>query len=173
MVETVEIASVAHGGHGVGRIEGRVCFVPYALPGDTVRVHIERESKGVLWGRIDEVLTPSPDRCEAACPVFQWCGGCSWLHFTYPAQAWAKQRIVQDCLERIAGIEAGPDWAEDAALRLGYRTRAEFQYDGEHRGFHALGTRRVVDIERCPLCHDKLNAALSLLREVAYKGPVE
>ena len=89
---TLEISGLAHGGHGVGRIDGRVCFVPYALPGDVIRVEVVRESKGILWGAIAELVTPSPDRTAPACPVFGQCGGCTWLHFAYPAQAEWKQR---------------------------------------------------------------------------------
>jgi 23S rRNA (uracil1939-C5)-methyltransferase len=173
MNPVVQITGAAHGGFGVGRIDGRVLFVPYALPGDTVRVTIERESKGVLWGRIEEVVDPSPDRVDAQCPYFGTCGGCTWLHFAYPAQAEWKRRIVRDCLQRIAGMGVTVGWTEDDGLRLGYRTRAEFQGDGTRRGFHALGTHQIVDVDRCPLCHDKLNAALARLRTVAYKGPVE
>lgn len=77
MPSIVEITSVATGGHGVGRINGQVCFVPYALPGDTIRTHELRKRKGVLWGEIAEVLAPSQHRAQTDCPVFGTCGGCS------------------------------------------------------------------------------------------------
>lgn len=167
---TVEITALAHGGDGIGRIEGKVCFVPYGLPGDTLRVRVTREAKNALWAAVEEVLSPSPHRIPAACPVFGRCGGCSWLHFAYPAQAEWKQRIVRDALERMAGINSAIEWLEEPALRLGYRTRAEFHGDGERLGFFAAGTHDVVDIEQCPLCHPRLNEALAALREIRIKG---
>ena len=127
MATIVPITGVAHGGHGVSRIDGQVCFVPYALPGDTVEVRVVRQARGVLWGAIDKLVEPSPHRCAPCCPYFGACGGCMWLHFAYPGQAEWKQRIVKDALERIAGVTADVVWVEDEILRLGYRTRAELR----------------------------------------------
>ncbi len=172
--ESIEVAitAMAHGGDGIGRVEGQVCFVPYGLPGDRLRVRIKRRAKRAMWGEIVDILDASPDRCAAECPAFGQCGGCSWLHFAYPAQAEWKRRIVRELLQRLGGIEADPEWIEDASLRLGYRTRAEFHGDGAALGFYAQGSHTIVDITRCPLCHDRLNAALELLRETSIKGAV-
>lgn len=169
----VSIDAVANGGHGVARIDGQVCFVAHALPGDTVRVAVERAARGVLWARIAEVITPSPDREEPPCEVFGVCGGCTWLHFAYDAQLAWKRRIVQDCLQRIARIELEPAVAADPALRRGYRTRAEFHGNGEAWGFYARSSRDVIDIPSCPLCHPRLNAALAQLRTVRAQASVE
>jgi 23S rRNA (uracil1939-C5)-methyltransferase len=170
---SVEITSVAHGGHGVARIDGRVCFVPYALPGDVATIRIDRELRGVLWGAIESIETPSPDRVDAPCPYFGECGGCTWLHFAYPAQADAKQQIVRDCFERIAKLDAEVEWLENPDLRLGYRTRAKFFAADGKRGFHAQRTHDVVDIAHCALCHPKLNQALNALREIGRNRDVE
>jgi len=170
---TSEITSVAHGGHGVTRVDGRVCFVPYALPGDVAVIQIERELRGVLWGAIESIETPSPHRTEAACPYFGTCGGCTWLHFDYPGQAESKQQIVRDCFERIAKIDVEIGWRENSDLRLGYRTRATFFANDGLRGFHALRTNDVVDVAHCALCHRKLNDCLRVLREIGCKNDVE
>src|SRR5690606_28505311 len=132
MDAVVDITGVAHGGDGVCRIDDRVCFVPYALPGDRLRIVVEREAKGVLWGVLADIVEPSPHRQDATgcCPVGRHCGACGWLHFAYPAQAEWKRRIVLDSLQRIARVEADVEWVEDPELRLGYRTRAEFHGDG-------------------------------------------
>ena len=169
----VSIDAAAHGGHGVTRIDGQVCFVAHALPGDTVRIAVERAAKGVLWARIAELIEPSPHRETPPCDVFGACGGCSWLHFAYDAQLAWKRRIVQDCLQRIARIDIAPDIAADPALRRGYRTRAEFHGDGEAWGFYTRGSRDVVDIASCPLCHPRLNAALAQLRTVRAQAGIE
>ncbi|NIA13932.1 MAG: TRAM domain-containing protein [Nitrospiraceae bacterium] len=146
------------------RVDGQVCFVSNALPGDVAQVRVARRTRGVLWGAIVTVLQPSAHRVEAPCPHFGRCGGCTWLHFAYPAQGEWKRRIVEDCLRRIAGLECAVGWAEDARRRLGYRTRATFHPDRDRVGFYAGGSHAVVPIERCALCHDRLNDLLSELR---------
>jgi 23S rRNA (uracil1939-C5)-methyltransferase len=167
-----EITAVGHGGSGICRIDGQVCFVPYGLPGDVLRLRIVRQTKGVLWGEIDTVLTPSPDRTTPQCVNFGTCGACTWDHFAYPAQAEWKQRIVRETLARIGGIEVEVAWREDAALRRGYRTRAEFHGDGHRFGFYALGSNTIVDTPQCSLCHPRVNEVLARLRELRPKGSV-
>lgn len=169
---TARITGVAHGGYGVCRKEGQVCFVPYALPEDVIRVRVTRQAKKVLWGEIAEVVEPSPNRIENACEHAASCGGCTWLHFAYPAQAQWKQRMVRDALQRIAGIDMEPDWAEEAGLRTGYRTRAEFKAQDGKIGFYALGTHEIADLEHCPLFHEKLNEALAEIRTIPVAGEV-
>jgi len=134
---------------------------------------VVRESKRLLWGSIQAVLEPSPHRLEPTCPHFGRCGGCTWLHFAYPAQAQWKRQIVADCLARIGGLEADVEWAEDPACRLGYRTRAEFHAGEGGVGFYAEGTHRVVDVQRCPLCHDRLNQVLGRLRALPIRSSVQ
>lgn len=170
---SAEITSVAHGGHGVTRLDGRVCFVPYALPGDVARIRVDRELRGVLWGAIEAIETPSPHRTEPPCPYFEACGGCTWLHFAYPAQAEWKQQIVRDCFERIAKLDVDLHWVDASDLRLGYRTRAKFFSDEGRRGFHAVRTNDVVDIASCALCHPNLNKALTAIREIDCRADVE
>jgi 23S rRNA (uracil1939-C5)-methyltransferase len=171
--KNIEITAVGHGGAGIGRLDGQVCFVPYGLPGDTLEVKVTRANKKMLWGELVNVVQPSPDRVEPNYPNWRRSGVSTWLHFRYPAQAEWKQRIVMDCLQRIAGLDIPAlEWQEDPALRTGYRTRAEFHGDGKQFGFYALGSHDIVDTIECPLCHPALNRALTRLRELELKGSV-
>lgn len=170
MEHTIEITSLAHGGAGIGRIDGQVCFVPFALPGDTLRVRVTRRMKNHSFGEIVAVENPSPDRAAPGCANFGRCGACAWDHFGYPAQAAWKKRIAEDQLARLGGVELDLAWVEDPALRRGYRTRAEFHGDGERFGFYAMGSHQIVDTNECSLCHPNLNAALPALREARVKG---
>ncbi len=175
MDAVVDITGVAHGGDGVCRIDDRVCFVPYALPGDRLRIVVEREAKGVLWGVLADIVEPSPHRQDATgcCPVGRHCGACGWLHFAYPAQAEWKRRIVLDSLQRIARVEADVEWVEDPELRLGYRTRAEFHGDGSQWGYYLRATHAICPVRQCPLCHPHLNAALERLWQAKITDSVE
>ena len=172
-IQRCEITALAHGGHGIGRIDGQVCFVTNALPGDVVDVDITKRARGIVWGVVKNVMTPSPHRTHATCPVFGVCGGCTWLHFAYPAQAEWKRRIVSDCLKRIAHIETDLGWVEDPVLRLGYRTRAEFHGSSGRWGFYERESHRIANITSCPLCQPNLNAAFEKLRAIRFDGEVE
>ena len=173
MKEPVEISGVVHGGHGLVRLEGEVCFVPGALPGDVVRLGNVTRRRNVLWGVVDTLDAPSPHRGTPPCSCAAHPTACTWIHFAYPAQAEWKQHIIRDCLTRIGGLKPEVEWREDVEYRLGYRTRATFHSDGRLWGFYAPGTKRVMDRPSCALCHEQLNRALGQLRTVRMKGSVE
>lgn len=173
MQNEIHIDGLGHGGEGLGRIDGEVCFIPGALPGDTVRVGEIQRRKGVARARVEEIVSPSPHRQAVECPVFGECGGCNWLHFAYPAQREWKQKIVRDCLRRIGGIEVEVGYVEEPSLQFGYRTRATFHGDGTNWGFYKAGSHKVVDLENCPLCHPHLKRAYARLRTLRFSGSVE
>ncbi len=169
----LQIDRVVPGGDGLGRVKGEVCLVPYGLPGDRVEISEPRKRSGVLRAEIRGVIEASPHRAVTDCQVFGTCGGCTWLHFAYPAQAEAKRGLVADCFRRIARREVDPGWVEDPALRRGYRTRATFRARDGRYGFLEARSHTVADITACPLCHPRLNEALHTLRTSGLEGEFE
>jgi 23S rRNA (uracil1939-C5)-methyltransferase len=149
----LDLEDMAHGGDAVGRHQGKVVFVPFGIPGESVRVAITRDSKRFAHARLLEVLSPSPQRVSPPCPYFGTCGGCQWQHIRYETQLDYKRSIVQAQLQRIAGIG---DAAVKATIGMSepwhYRNHAQFSvsHDGQ-LGFMASGSHRVVPIERCLL----------------------
>lgn len=135
----LQLMAMAHGGAALGRHEGQVIFVPYALPGETVRVEIAEDKGRYAFARLLEVLEPSLDRVAPPCPYFgaTGCGGCQWQHIDYPAQLRLKAEIVADQLARIGGI-ADPPVHPTLPDRSGwaYRNHAQFHpAPGEGLGF--------------------------------------
>ena len=110
----VEVGPVAHGGHCVARLDGRVVFVRHALPGETVRLNVTDTSHDSFW-RADavDVLEPSPDRVAPRCPVSGpgKCGGCDFQHVSLAGQ----RRLKTPGPGRAAGPAGG--------RRLGRRGR--------------------------------------------------
>ncbi len=162
------IESLAFGGAGVARHEGFVLFVPYTAPGDRVRAVVTKR-KG-SWGeaRAQELLSPSPSRVAPECPLFQVCGGCTWQHLDYAAQARAKQAIVADALRQIAGLrDVQVEPIRTAPSPWRYRNKMEFTF-GTSRltgemvaGFHQPGDwRTILDVERCWLAPEGVERVL-------------
>jgi len=170
MKSTVEITDLAYGGKGVGRIDGKVVFVPFTAPGDVAEVEVIEDKKGFYEGRLVTVVTPSPHRVEHRCPHYGDCGGCSLQHISYDSQVSMKQKTLEETLRRIGGVE--PDWFDPptpSPSPWAYRTRARFHAEGERLGFHRLGTRDLVEVGECPVLNPVLTGALESLRE-ALKG---
>lgn len=159
MEHTVEITGLAFGGKGIGRIDGKVVFVPYSAPGDIARVRVVADKKSYYEGELAGLVSPSEDRTEPACPHFGVCGGCALQHMNYPAQLRWKQEILAGTLKRIGGVEPGVFEEPTASPgQLGYRSRASFHVSGGAWGFFEAASHSVVDIDDCPVCDARLNS---------------
>lgn len=167
-------------GMGVGRYEGIAVFVPLTAPGDTAQVRIVKVLKNFAYGRLEELLSPSPDRVEPDCPVFSQCGGCCYRHITYEAEKRIKWERVRDALSRIGGFPDLPLLPIlGAESRDGYRNKAliplGIKKDGTlSMGFYAVNSHRIVDCESCRLQPEEMNAAMTAFREweKQYGDPV-
>ena len=72
----LRITDMGNDGEGIGKTEdGYTLFVKDAVIGDKVQVKIIKAKKSYGYGRLMEVLEPSPDRVEPLCPQASPCGG--------------------------------------------------------------------------------------------------
>jgi 23S rRNA (uracil1939-C5)-methyltransferase len=149
----LELTAMAHGGSALGRHDGRVIFVPYAIPGETVRVELVEERKRWGRGRLLEILNPSPYRVEPPCPYFgaDKCGGCQFQHIDYEAQAEYKREVVIDQLARLGGLrDAKVLEIIGAADPWAYRNHVQFSTTPQGQlGFLTADTNHVVPVEEC------------------------
>jgi 23S rRNA (uracil1939-C5)-methyltransferase len=166
----VTIDDLAFGGDGVGRADGYVVFVRGGVPGDRLRVRLTEARSRFGRGVIEAVESPSPDRIEPPCPYVGRCGGCRLQHLAYPAQLRYKSKQVADCLQRLGDLgqfDLRP--ILPAPEIYGYRNKMEFTIAGE-AGAPVIGLHEadrydvVLDIERCLLQPDSLNALLEETR---------
>ncbi|NKQ55959.1 class I SAM-dependent RNA methyltransferase [Amycolatopsis sp. K13G38] len=150
-----EVGPVAHGGHCVSRVEGRVVFVRHALPGELVLVEVT-EDKGGSFCRADavRVLRAAPERVEPPCPLAApgRCGGCDWQHATPEFQRELKARVVEEQLRRLAGIERAVTVEALPGGPLRWRTRVRLVAGPDGRaGLRAHRSHRVVPLDDCPI----------------------
>ncbi len=156
---TLKMTIMAHGGAAMGRDDnGRPTFVPYTIPGETVRARLTTEKRHFARADLQEVLEPSPDRVEPACPHFGRCGGCHFQHMRYEAQLEAKRIVVADQLQRIGGfadVKVQPVIPNPSPWQ--YRTEISLSpVEGGGLGFWSPTERRVIPIDTCPILHPRL-----------------
>ena len=90
---TVVVTAVANSGDGVGRINDKVVFIPFACPGDELLIEIVQSKKSFAKAKIVKIVTASKDRKIAPCPYFGSGGGCDWQHLPYEKQLqWTQIR---------------------------------------------------------------------------------
>lgn len=176
----IEITGMTTQGAGVGHYQGMAVFTPLTAPGDVARVRVVKAAKNYAYGRLEELVSPSPDRMEPDCPCFAQCGGCCYRHITYEAELGIKEARVKDALTRIGGFRSLPVRPIlGADSRDGYRNKALLplgtKKDGSlSMGFYAVNSHRIVDCEDCRLQPEEFNRAMGAFREwaAAYGDPV-
>ncbi len=153
------ITGVTGEGNGVGRTsEGVAVFVPFTAVRDAITCRIQKVEKRYAFGRATAIHTASPDRCtadERHCPVYEKCGGCTWRHVTYEAEARYKWQKVADALSHIGGLDITPLPIVKAARSDRYRNKAQYplglQDDKVVAGFYAPRSHRVIAHADCAL----------------------
>jgi 23S rRNA (uracil1939-C5)-methyltransferase len=158
----VNVDSLSNQGEGVGRYQGKVVFVPYALPGERARVRIVESKKDYARARVERITRPSPDRVEPPCPHFGVCGGCQLQHAKYERALELKGQTFLETLERIGKVEVRlPPLVPSEPY--GYRNKARFFATGRVDlpvGLKpAEDANDVLPIERCLIVSERIGYA--------------
>lgn len=168
---TIEISGLGHSGEGVGRYEGFTVFVPYALPGETVKAQIVEVKKKYAKGKLVGLVRPSADRTKAPCTVYHLCGGCQLQHLRYEAQLQVKQQQVADAMQRIGGLEdvlvhpvlgAEDPWH----YRNKMQVPAGRQNGKTVLGCFVQGSHEIVDMEHCLIQSAANNEIVQTVRKI-------
>ncbi len=166
-IVTIEDLSVE--GEGIGKISegeenGFPLFIKDTVIGDVAKVRVIKVKKNYGYGRLMEIITPSPNRVKPPCPVARQCGGCTLQCMTYDEQLEFKRRKVENNLRRIGGLKD-----IEVPMTLGmkepwrYRNKAQvpFGFDKGRicAGFYAGRTHTIIDSEDC-LIAPEINQAI-------------
>jgi 23S rRNA (uracil1939-C5)-methyltransferase len=162
----ITVNALTYGGDAMGRLpDGRAVFVPFALPGERLRVELVEEKRGHARARLLEVLQPSPQRIQPLCPHFGVCGGCQYQHMRYADQLEAKTQILREQLQRLGGIENPPVQPIVPDPRAwDYRNTVQFHLtpDGQV-GYHMAHSNVPFAIQECHLLEEGLDEIWPLL----------
>jgi 23S rRNA (uracil1939-C5)-methyltransferase len=190
--ETVDIIDVDASGDGVAQVGRQRVLVPFTIPGERVRVRLDRRRGDVASARrrsdvasatLIEVVRPSPHRVMPRCPHFAppdgaACGGCAWQHIAYDEQLRLKADLVARLIhDAVPDAPAAKPMIAPTPLDnpWHYRQKVHFVFDqarshgGLAMGHYARHSRRVVPIRECPVHDERGNTIAAALREACLK----
>lgn len=189
LLEQVLIEDIAAEGKAIGRVDSKVVFVPFAVPGDVVDIQVTKNRKNFMEGHVVKWHSYSPDRIEPFCNHFGLCGGCKWQNLPYSEQLKFKQMQVADQLKRIGKLQLPPispiigskrtthyrNKLEFTFSDSGWLTRQEIEQAGEivrqpALGYHIPGRfDKVFDVTTCHLQPEPSNSIRLAVKEYAIK----
>ena len=189
--ENIEIIDAGSEGKAVARIDDKVIFIPYCVPGDIVDVKIVKKRKSYLEGKAIKIHKYSELRVEPACSHFGLCGGCKWQNMNYEKQLFYKQKQVFDNFTRIGKFEFPEILPIIPSInQYYYRNKIEFTFSNKKwltdlsmeeteskertmngLGFHIPGMyNRIVDIEHCYLQKEPTNEIRLAIKKFALEN---
>lgn len=146
------INGYASDGAGVARLDGMVVFVQGGIRGEACDVRLTHVGRSALWGRVEEVVNPSPARIFPRCLHYTKCGGCQFRHMNYAEELEAKRIRVEDALRRLGGAEIHVSAILGAEQVDRYRNKAQFPVaKGPRIGFYRPRSHDVIDVDDCLL----------------------
>ena len=180
----IDIIDIGSDGEGIGKVypEGAVgytLFVKDALIGDTIKVKVIKTKKNYGYGRLMEIVKPSPHRVEARCPVARACGGCQIMHLDYAKQLEFKENKVRNLLERVGKVS---DYEMLPIIGMEepyyYRNKAQFPV-GKNKegkivtGFYAGHTHSIIDTSHCYIQHPLNEQLVAIVKDWMEKYGVQ
>ena len=172
--------------------DGKVVFLPNAVPGDIVDVQTFKQRTGYYEGKATVFHTLSDKRTQPACEHFGTCGGCKWQHMDYSHQLFYKEKEVINNLTRIGHLEL-PEITPilGSKEQYFYRNKMEFSFsdsrwltveeiastedlgDRNALGFHIPGMwDKILDVNKCWLQGDPSNAVRNAVKDFALKHEI-
>ncbi|MBR2521285.1 MAG: 23S rRNA (uracil(1939)-C(5))-methyltransferase RlmD, partial [Oscillospiraceae bacterium] len=170
------IEHVAGNAMGVCRLDGYVVFVRGALAGEECTVRLIKSGASYGYGKIERLITPSPDRIDPDCPYFPVCGGCDMRHMTYASELRTKLNWVNESLSRIGGVDVPAESIAGAPEGCCLRNKAIFAV-GERSGMAVCGFYRnrshdIVPVKNCLLLDPRASAAAECVAEWINKSHI-
>jgi 23S rRNA (uracil1939-C5)-methyltransferase len=172
----VTIEKIIPGGRGLAFHEGRVVFVPSAVPQDRLLVRQIKDRNSYLEVEVLEILAPSPDRGVPPCPYFGVCGGCDLQQIQSGQQLVHKRGILLDALERIGKIQLQPGQVTMiSSPPAPYRNRLQIKIahgeTGSTWGFYQAASHHVTRVDQCLIALDPLWQLIKSLKVTLRELP--
>nr|MBC8297862.1 class I SAM-dependent RNA methyltransferase [Pelagibacterales bacterium] len=158
---TLDIGTIANGGHFIARHNNQIIFVRHSIKGEKANVKITAVNSKFAFGDAVEILKKSKDRVNAPCKYAhpEGCGGCDFQHIDLKTQLNFKKIVIQDQFKRIAKIDINLDLiSADSESGLNWRSRLNLGIsENKKLGLHSHKSNKIIEIDECLIALKEIN----------------
>ncbi len=156
----LQIIGVDDLGRGLGKVDGKVCFVNKALAGEQVYIKKVFDGKRYMEGKVEKVLLKSKERKESFCPYSASCDGCSFDITSYENMIKIKKDAIYNLFWRD-NIKLDDFDIVFNKKDVGYRNKISLRVVDRKFGYYEENSHLLVPIINCALVKEKINAVLN------------
>lgn len=158
----LDITDYGYSGEGVGKNQGKTCFVPYTLMGEKVLAEVISDKSKLCKCKSLKVLVPSQARLNPPCPYFGVCGGCSFQHTDYKTENDIKLQILKRQLAKVGFF--GKIDVVLSPNEYNYRNKIKLFCKNNQLALFELSSKNLVPIKKCLLVNDEINYAIDKIQ---------
>ena len=162
----VEVEKLDHFGRGITYINGKICFIEKALPGEIVKVKVVKETKKYLLADVVDYYRLSEDRVDIKCRYADVCGGCNLGHLKLDSENKFKRDKVVEILKKFGNIDSSVIKDVVCVNEWNYRNKVTLHGFNNCLGYYSKGSNKIVRIEECLLADKKINKIIHVLDEM-------
>ena len=169
----VNIDDYDHEGLGVAHIDNMPIFIPNAIPGEKVKIKINRITKNLAMADNLEIISKSKNRNANICPYYELCGGCNIMHMNYNYQLEFKKNITERTIRKVSGLNPVINNCSPNRDIYGYRNKIIVPFgmkDGNIiSGFYEAKSHKIVDMDKCMIEPDLSREIIKYIKDLLLK----
>lgn len=177
---SLSVTQLDHLGAGIAQHQGKVVFVPGALPGETVTAQLIEQKKRYAKAKLIKIDQTTEKRVAPECEYYGRCGGCDLQHMALNGQREHKQIALDELMDKACRTDTSNAHSFESTPALtgepwGYRRRARLatHFDKKTKildlGFRAASSAQVIAVKHCKVLAPNLSQLIPPLAEVLNK----
>lgn len=156
MTIKTKIEALDHQGRGIAHLDGKIIFIPNALPDEEVQIKITGDKKNYALGEVTNYEKQSDKRVIPACPYYDKCGGCHLSHLADPEQVLFKKDTLINIFKKYVGLEINPEVIKPTQVS-GYRNKITLKIIKGKWGYYSANSHQFIPIQKCLLAKPAIN----------------
>ena len=173
----VNITDYDSTGLGIAHHDDLPIFIPNALPGELIKIKIERVTKNLAFASNLEIIKKIENRNDNICKYYDLCGGCNIMHMNYNYQLKYKTDLVKRTIHKISGLDPVVNDCIPNPNIYEYRNKIIVPFGVSNgkviSGFYEPKSHSIVASDECLIEPKITNKIIGFIKELIIKYNIE
>ena len=173
----VEVIDNGSEGEGIAKINNFTIFIPGAIVGEKVKIHILKVNSSYAFAKIVEIIEKSEYRVETNCSTYERCGGCNLRHIKYEETLNMKRNAVQSLVNKTLKNKIKVKDTIGMEFPYHYRNKAQYPVGIDKEGKSIIGvfanrTHNIIPMNNCQIQDKNSEKIATFINEYINKNKI-